>query len=70
LFNVIKAAFSKRRKSLKNSMTGGEFNYDKPMIVKALERAGIDPARRAETLSVAEFQSLARSVWETIEDDK
>ncbi len=64
LFNVIKAAFSKRRKSLKNSMAGGEFNYDKSMIIQALNTAGIDPARRAETLTVAEFKSLARAIWE------
>ena len=65
LFNVIKAAFSKRRKSLKNSMTGGEFEYTKDFIVHALELAGIDVRRRAETLTVEEFKSLARAVWET-----
>lgn len=65
LFNVIKAAFSKRRKSLKNSMTGGEFEYEKDFIVRALELAGIDATRRAETLCVDEFKSLARAVWET-----
>ncbi|WP_457552622.1 16S rRNA (adenine(1518)-N(6)/adenine(1519)-N(6))-dimethyltransferase RsmA [Desulfobacula sp.] len=65
LFNVIKAAFSKRRKSLKNSMTGGEFEFEKEFVVTALEKAGIDPKRRAETLTVKEFISLARAVWET-----
>ena len=62
LFGVIKAAFSKRRKSLKNSLSGGEFNYDKQMVTAALEQAGIDPVRRAETLSVAEFKRLALAV--------
>lgn len=62
LFNVIKAAFSKRRKSLKNAMAGGEFKYDKSMIAAALASAGIDPARRAETLTVEEFKALARAV--------
>ncbi|MCP3874985.1 MAG: ribosomal RNA small subunit methyltransferase A [Desulfobacteraceae bacterium] len=65
LFNVIKAAFSKRRKSLKNSMVGGEFEFKKDYIIKALELAGIDAQRRAETLTVDEFKSLARTVWET-----
>ncbi|MBU1195604.1 MAG: ribosomal RNA small subunit methyltransferase A [Proteobacteria bacterium] len=65
LFNVIKAAFSKRRKSLKNSMEGGEFKFEKPFIINALESAGIDPQRRAETLSVEEFKSLARAIWES-----
>ncbi|MCD4719667.1 MAG: 16S rRNA (adenine(1518)-N(6)/adenine(1519)-N(6))-dimethyltransferase RsmA [Desulfobacula sp.] len=65
LFNVIKAAFSKRRKTLKNSMTGGEFEFKKHFVVHALELAGIDAERRAETLTVEEFKSLARAVWET-----
>ena len=65
LFNVIKAAFSKRRKSLKNAMTGGEFEFKKKFVVHALELAGIDDRRRAETLTVEEFKSLARAVWET-----
>jgi 16S rRNA (adenine1518-N6/adenine1519-N6)-dimethyltransferase len=66
LFAVIKAAFSKRRKSLKNSMVGGsEFEFKKEFVVQALELAGIDATRRAETLTVEEFKSLARAVWET-----
>ena len=65
LFKVIKAAFSKRRKPLKNAMTGGEFEFEKPFIIKALELAGIDAKRRAETLTVEEFTSLAKAVWET-----
>lgn len=65
LFSVIKAAFSKRRKTLKNSMTGGELDFKKEFVVHALELAGIDANRRAETLTVEEFKSLARAVWET-----
>ncbi|MCK5837036.1 MAG: ribosomal RNA small subunit methyltransferase A [Desulfobacula sp.] len=67
LFAVIKAAFSKRRKSLKNSMVGGgEFEFKKDFIVQALDLAEIDATRRAETLTVEEFKALARAVWETI----
>lgn len=65
LFNVIKAAFSKRRKSLKNAMAGGEFEFEKDFIIQALELAGIDAKRRAETLTVEEFKSLGMAVWET-----
>ncbi|MDA3789256.1 MAG: 16S rRNA (adenine(1518)-N(6)/adenine(1519)-N(6))-dimethyltransferase RsmA [Desulfobacula sp.] len=65
LFNVIKAAFSKRRKSLKNAMAGGEFEFEKDFIIQALEMAGIDAKRRAETLTVEEFKSLGMAVWET-----
>lgn len=64
LFDVIKAAFSKRRKTLQNSMTGGELGLEKPVVIEALSRADIVPRRRAETLSVAEFKALATAVWQ------
>ncbi len=55
---VVRAAFSQRRKNLPNALAAG--------LGLALERArtlvaaaGIDPGRRAETLSLAEFASLA-----------
>jgi 16S rRNA (adenine1518-N6/adenine1519-N6)-dimethyltransferase len=61
LFTVVKAAFSKRRKSLKNSLVGADLGLDKTTIAKVLERADIVPERRAETLSVAEFETLTRA---------
>jgi len=65
LFQIIKAAFSKRRKSLKNSMVGGDLDLKKQFIIQALDTAGIDAKRRAETLTVEEFVSLAQVVWNT-----
>jgi 16S rRNA (adenine1518-N6/adenine1519-N6)-dimethyltransferase len=62
LFTVIKAAFSKRRKSLKNSLVGMDLGLPKPVIAKALAKADISGERRAETLSVKEFLSLTRAV--------
>lgn len=64
LFAVIKAAFSKRRKTLNNSMAGGELGLDKKVAKQALVAAGIDPGRRAETLEIEEFKALGASVWE------
>ena len=64
LFAVIKAAFSHRRKSLKNSMAGGELGLDKEVVIRALTQASIAPERRAETLSVKEFKALAAAVWQ------
>ena len=63
LFRVIKAAFSKRRKTLKNSLAGAELGIDTGQAGKALEAAGIDGTRRAETLTVAEFISLFKVLW-------
>ncbi len=62
LFKVVKAAFSKRRKTLRNAMTGGEGEYDRDMVLKSLALAGIDSGRRAETLSVDEFKRIAGAV--------
>jgi 16S rRNA (adenine1518-N6/adenine1519-N6)-dimethyltransferase len=55
LERVTQAAFGQRRKMLRQSLKplGGE---------TLLESVGIDPARRAETLSVEEFCALARAL--------
>ncbi|MBW2366993.1 MAG: 16S rRNA (adenine(1518)-N(6)/adenine(1519)-N(6))-dimethyltransferase RsmA [Deltaproteobacteria bacterium] len=60
LFAVIKAAFSKRRKTLKNALAASELKLDPAVIQHALDAAGIDGQRRAETLSVSEFVDLSR----------
>jgi 16S rRNA (adenine1518-N6/adenine1519-N6)-dimethyltransferase len=62
LFSVIKAAFGKRRKTLKNSLSGSELEIDAKTAVLALNSAGIDPARRAETLTVEEFVKLSNAI--------
>ena len=48
------AAFGQRRKMLRRSLAAT------PGALEALEALGIDPERRAETLSVAEFVAMAR----------
>ncbi len=50
------AAFGQRRKMLRQSLKGV------PGALAALEAIGIDPARRAETLSVSDFVALARAI--------
>lgn len=54
---LVKAAFSKRRKTLLNALTGG-LGRNRDEVAVWLEKAGIDPVRRAETLSPAEFGRL------------
>jgi 16S rRNA (adenine1518-N6/adenine1519-N6)-dimethyltransferase len=51
---LVKAAFAQRRKTLWNALKAI------PSAREALERAGIDPRRRGETLSVAEFAAVER----------
>ena len=62
LFAVIRAAFGRRRKTLKNSLAGSDLDISKDIIVDALVLAGIDPSRRAETLNVKEFMALSESL--------
>nr|WP_233150706.1 16S rRNA (adenine(1518)-N(6)/adenine(1519)-N(6))-dimethyltransferase RsmA [Sphingomonas sp. BT553] len=50
------AAFGQRRKMLRQSVKGV------PGAAEAMEKLGIDPTRRAETVSVEEFVTLARAL--------
>lgn len=59
LFKVIKAAFSKRRKTLKNALSSSELSIDKETVKNILDSVEIDPSRRAETLTVQEFVKLS-----------
>ncbi|MDR3584367.1 MAG: 16S rRNA (adenine(1518)-N(6)/adenine(1519)-N(6))-dimethyltransferase RsmA [Desulfosporosinus sp.] len=59
-FRVVKAAFSQRRKTLGNSLTGG-LGLRKDEVIERLQSAGISDGRRAETLSIEEFQVLTRA---------
>jgi 16S rRNA (adenine1518-N6/adenine1519-N6)-dimethyltransferase len=54
LEQLTQAAFGQRRKMLRQSVKGV------PGALEALASLGIDPARRAETLTVAEWVALAR----------
>jgi 16S rRNA (adenine1518-N6/adenine1519-N6)-dimethyltransferase len=56
-FRVVKAAFGQRRKTLANALKGG--GLPKEQVRDAMEKAGIDPTRRGETLSLTEFAQLA-----------
>ncbi len=62
LFKVMKAAFGKRRKTLKNALAGSELGIDGPQANAVLDQAGIAPIRRAESLSVAEYVSLSNAL--------
>ncbi|HSE93650.1 MAG TPA: 16S rRNA (adenine(1518)-N(6)/adenine(1519)-N(6))-dimethyltransferase RsmA [Methylomirabilota bacterium] len=55
---VVRAAFAQRRKMLANALSGG-LGIPAESAREAAEAAGIDPRRRAETLSISEFASLA-----------
>ena len=56
-FRVVRAGFAHRRKALLNSLR--DEGFEGAPTAAALERAGIDPRRRAETLRLEEFATLA-----------
>ena len=60
-FKCVKAGFSQRRKTLLNSMQVLK-GTERDLIRDSLEAAGIDPARRAETLTIEEFAKIANEV--------
>ena len=66
LFNIIKAAFGNRRKTLKNALAAGGLKVDTRKIPQILESAGIDPSRRAETLEPFEFVNLEISMSRSV----
>jgi 16S rRNA (adenine1518-N6/adenine1519-N6)-dimethyltransferase len=62
LRRVIRAGFGNRRKTLKNALSAGEFGFPPQAAERLLHGAGIDPGRRAESLSVEEFVKLADGI--------
>jgi len=56
-FDIVRAGFSANRKQLPNSLANG-LKVPKNDILPLLERAGIDPQRRAETLTIDEWGIL------------
>jgi len=61
-FATVRGAFGKRRKMLLNALSDSNLNISKEQAGMALEAAGIDSKRRAETLTIDEFASLANAV--------
>ncbi len=63
-FKLTKAAFQLRRKTLWNNLQN---NYGKDEVTKkwlqaSLQAAEIDPSRRGETLTLAEFAALSNEM--------
>ncbi|MCS6849518.1 MAG: 16S rRNA (adenine(1518)-N(6)/adenine(1519)-N(6))-dimethyltransferase RsmA [Anaerolineae bacterium] len=57
-FRVAKAGFSQPRKQLRNTLAVG-LGLNKAQAEAILRQSGIEPSRRAETLSVEEWKRLA-----------
>jgi 16S rRNA (adenine1518-N6/adenine1519-N6)-dimethyltransferase len=65
---VVRAAFAQRRKTILNNLkAAARVLVPTRPLVEALEQAGIDPRRRAETLSLQDFATLCDALYPGIE---
>ncbi len=62
-FRVVRAGFSQKRKQLRNALGAG-LGLGGEAAAALLTRAGVDPRRRAETMTLAEWAALARAAAE------
>ncbi len=60
-FAVVKAGFSQKRKQLHNALAAG-LARSQADVASALERAGVSGRRRAETLTLDEWASVAQAI--------
>jgi 16S rRNA (adenine1518-N6/adenine1519-N6)-dimethyltransferase len=58
-FKLTRAGFGQKRKTLRNSLSAG-LNAQPSEAEALLTKAGIDPQRRAETLSIEEWKGLCK----------
>lgn len=58
---VVRRAFAQRRKQIKNALTADR-RFPAERIANALERQGIDPQERGETLTIHQFAALSNTL--------
>ena len=61
-FDVVKAAFSQRRKTLANCLISAPAGLGRAEVEHALRSMGLSPAVRGETLSLSQFAALAQTL--------
>jgi 16S rRNA (adenine1518-N6/adenine1519-N6)-dimethyltransferase len=67
-FRVVRAGFSQKRKTLRNSLSAG-LGLSPDLMGALLMQVGIDPRRRAETLSLPEWASVVKALhpWPSLQ---
>jgi 16S rRNA (adenine1518-N6/adenine1519-N6)-dimethyltransferase len=68
-FEVVRASFAQRRKTILNNLTSNLPNGKmfKEMIEQVLHEVNIDPRRRGETLTIAEFATLSDRLFQVFQ---
>ena len=64
LFQIVRASFNQRRKTLQNGLSNG-LHYSKEQIAEAIEKAGFSPTIRGEALSLEDFARLTNILKES-----
>ena len=71
LFDLIRASFNERRKTLQNGIANyGGFSFSKAEALQAIEACGMKPAVRGEALTLSEFGQLADELFRIREGRK
>jgi len=60
-FEVVRAGFAQRRKQLRNALAAGSA-LSASEVAQALSKAGVNPKRRAQTLSIKEWAKVWREM--------
>jgi len=60
-FQIVRAGFGQRRKQLRNALAHG-LGQPSAEVAASLERAGIEPRRRAQTLTLVEWGQVYRQL--------
>ena len=65
LFDIIRASFNQRRKTLANGLNNSDrLDIPKEAITEAIQQLGKGPSVRGETLTLEEFAKLSNSLWQ------
>ena len=62
-FRTVKASFAMRRKKLLNGLAAGFSDLGKEALAEIIAECGFDENVRGETLSIAEFATLANAIY-------
>ena len=60
-FKIVRAGFAQRRKQLRNALAA-ELALPAGEVAQALSKAGVNPKRRAQTLSIEEWARVWREI--------
>jgi len=63
-FRIVRAGFAQRRKQLHNALAAG-LGRQSEEVTACLNKAGVDPRRRAQTLSLEEWRQVTRALTAT-----